>query len=284
MKTKYYFFYLILGVLLLAFSSSTSNNDNKDFYYAFSEKVHLVKNENTLLVKYKSGFDRNKEEKFVKESTSGVKIKWLNKYLAEISTETLNSIEELNKKFKIKDEVVFSNPLHSLEDGLIMGVTDEILIQFLPGVSDEKQKELHRQFKTKLVKTTNIYNKLIVPKGESALKIANAYYETSLVEFATPNFISKPVFFQNEPNDPYFVKQIALHNTSQVFTDGHYGKFDADIDALEAWDISTGSNDIVIAVIDQGVTSDHPDLPNTRQVRLNGSNFGDGDPRPFPNI
>ena len=35
---------------------------------------------------------------------------------------------------------------------------------------------------------------------------------------------------------------------------------------------------IIIAVLDEGVTSNHPDLPNTRQVRLNGSNFADGDP------
>jgi subtilisin family serine protease len=39
-----------------------------------------------------------------------------------------------------------------------------------------------------------------------------------------------------------------------------------------------GNNNIIIAVLDDGLTADHPDLPNTRQVRLNGSNFGDGDP------
>ena len=47
-----------------------------------------------------------------------------------------------------------------------------------------------------------------------------------------------------------------------------------------------GSEDIVVAVIDAGVTSNHPDLPNTRQVRLNGSNFGAGnanDPSPIGN-
>ncbi|WP_170830009.1 S8 family serine peptidase [Williamwhitmania taraxaci] len=30
--------------------------------------------------------------------------------------------------------------------------------------------------------------------------------------------------------------------------------------------------------MDQGLTPNHPDLPNARQVRLNGSNFADGDP------
>jgi subtilisin family serine protease len=79
------------------------------------------------------------------------------------------------------------------------------------------------------------------------------------------------------PNDPYFQFQVALHNTGQTFN-GHTGTPDADIDAPEAWDITHGSSNIVIAVLDQGVTSNHPDLPNTRQVRLNGSNFGSGNP------
>ncbi|MGM0666081.1 MAG: S8 family peptidase, partial [Bacteroidota bacterium] len=72
------------------------------------------------------------------------------------------------------------------------------------------------------------------------------------------------------------------HNTGQTFNDGHSGTNDADIDAPEAWEICTGSNNIVIAVLDQGVTSNHPDLPNTRQVRLSGSDFTGNDDNPSP--
>jgi len=78
------------------------------------------------------------------------------------------------------------------------------------------------------------------------------YLNDSHVEFAEPNYIYHHCA---TPNDPYFNQQWALHNTGQTG-----GKADADIDAPEAWDIETGSSDIVIAIIDTGVDTFHPDL------------------------
>ena len=57
------------------------------------------------------------------------------------------------------------------------------------------------------------------------------------------------------PNDPLFSDQWDLSNTGQ--TGGTAG---ADMNALAAWDISTGSASIVIAICDEGVDVDHPDL------------------------
>ena len=58
------------------------------------------------------------------------------------------------------------------------------------------------------------------------------------------------------PNDPlFFPWQWNLNNTGQLG-----GTPDADIDAPEAWDITTGSREIIIAVLDSGVDLEHPDL------------------------
>jgi subtilisin family serine protease len=49
------------------------------------------------------------------------------------------------------------------------------------------------------------------------------------------------------------------------------GPAGADIAAPEAWDLSTGSPDVIIAVIDTGVAYSHPDLAGniwTNTVRL----------------
>ena len=57
------------------------------------------------------------------------------------------------------------------------------------------------------------------------------------------------------PNDSFFGDQVGLLNSGANGTTS-----DADIDADEAWNISTGSSSVVVSVIDSGVDYTHPDL------------------------
>ena len=74
---------------------------------------------------------------------------------------------------------------------------------------------------------------------------------------AEPNFIYRAA--ATIPNDPRFSSLWALDNTGQAIN-GAVGTSDADIDAPEAWDATTGSDSVVVAVVDTGVAVDHPDL------------------------
>jgi subtilisin family serine protease len=76
------------------------------------------------------------------------------------------------------------------------------------------------------------------------------------VAYAEPNFI---LHAATTPNDPSFPQEWGLDNTGQTvnFTTG---TADADIDAKEAWSVSTGSPNVTVAVIDTGVDLTHPDL------------------------
>ena len=64
---------------------------------------------------------------------------------------------------------------------------------------------------------------------------------------------------QTFPNDTHFGEQYGLHNTGQNIN-GQVGTPDADIDAPEAWDLHTGTDEIIVAIIDSGVSNSHPDL------------------------
>lgn len=74
------------------------------------------------------------------------------------------------------------------------------------------------------------------------------------VEYVEPNFI---VHAMAVPNDPAFSFQWPLHNVGQ---NGGSSTANPDIGALAAWDITTGSSQVVVAVIDTGVDYRHPDL------------------------
>ncbi len=80
------------------------------------------------------------------------------------------------------------------------------------------------------------------------------------------------------PNDPSFNLQYGLLNTGQTIS-GNAGVAGADIDAMGAWAITTGSSDVVVAVLDTGISSSHPDLQANlvpgRNVQANNSNTND---------
>jgi len=90
---------------------------------------------------------------------------------------------------------------------------------------------------------------------------------------AQPNYIYHTV--STFPDDPEFDDLWGMHNTGQ--TDGTE---DADIDAPQAWDIQTGSKDIIVAVLDTGVDYNHPDLKNNiwiNETEMNGEPDVDDD-------
>jgi subtilisin family serine protease len=74
------------------------------------------------------------------------------------------------------------------------------------------------------------------------------------------------------PNDDLFPLLYGLENRGQVIW-GIQGVVDADIDASRAWQITMGSSDIIVAVVDSGVSLSHPDLMGQF---VHGRNFTSG--------
>ncbi len=76
------------------------------------------------------------------------------------------------------------------------------------------------------------------------------------VVYAEPNYL---IYAADVPNDPLFGNQYGLQNVGQTIA-GQPGVPGADISAVPAWDITVGSPDNVVAVVDTGVNYLHPDL------------------------
>ncbi len=107
-----------------------------------------------------------------------------------------------------------------------------------------------------------------LPPGLSVENALQKLKNKTEILYAHPNYEVKAL--STFPDDPRFNELWAMHNTGQ-----NGGTPDADIDAPEAWDIGTGSTDIVVAVIDTGVDYTHPDLAanmwvNPGEIPANG--------------
>ena len=136
-----------------------------------------------------------------------------------------------------------------------------ILVGFHTGVSPSAQADVLADADAKPTKRfAPIHGALVsVAPGTTAQTIQTLNRDPR-VAYAEPNFILHAA--DVVPNDPFFSRLWGLHNTGQT-VNWTAGTPDADIDAPEAWSVSTGSPDVVVAVIDTGVDTAHPDLaPN----------------------
>ncbi|WP_190987858.1 S8 family serine peptidase [Pseudarthrobacter sulfonivorans] len=111
---------------------------------------------------------------------------------------------------------------------------------------------------------------ITVPAGKE-LQLIEALSRNPAVEYAEPDQAAT-----SATADPYFGRQYSLQNDGQPFTNTRgdvqiaAGTPDADVDAVEAWGVTTGSG-IKVAVLDSGVASDNPDINPKVVARANFS-------------
>jgi thermitase len=162
---------------------------------------------------------------------------------------------ELTDNDKVKEFMVFDTDTNDS----VMILTDEIIVKLKQGVGEKEAYELFKSYSDKARIKRQIDEKLYLlealeSENAKTLELANELNTDKKVEYAHPNFTRalKPFF---SPNDPLFQKQWALCNQGQ--TGGIAGN---DINAIAAWAVTTGSNTVTIAIIDEGVDYTHEDL------------------------
>ena len=134
-------------------------------------------------------------------------------------------------------------------------VPDELLIQFVAGVTKEKENEVLRSHGASEIDEIQPIRVKRIKVPEQALEqVKEALSKNKHVKFVENNFLASA---GGVPNDPSYQTQWHL----------------AKVSAPAAWDISTGTSNIDIAIIDSGVDPTHPDLAGKL---LPGWNFLNG--------
>ena len=139
----------------------------------------------------------------------------------------------------------------------------------------------------------HLWYDLIVPAGTDIRSMVMAYSAKNEIELSEPvyrkqligadiNTIEPPAPTGGDaglnyvPNDPRYNEQWHYHNNGQ-----QSGTVDADIDLPEAWDITKGNTNVIVAIIDQGIDFNHVDLA-ANMWPTNGYNFANNNATIIP--
>ncbi|AXJ01334.1 Por secretion system C-terminal sorting domain-containing protein [Cyclonatronum proteinivorum] len=173
----------------------------------------------------------------------------------------------------------------SVETAYITGIGEieyfrnELVVEFTSGLLAAEAELLHQQLGVTQITELELINAQLwrFENGtvQQALDMLNG---RSDVVYAEPNFVYRIPDFVIEdenpleslqstvPNDPFFTSLWGLNNTGQ-----NGGTPGADISALEAWAVTKGSPEVIVAVFDSGIRSTHPDLVDNLWFDENGN-------------
>lgn len=149
---------------------------------------------------------------------------------------------------------------------------DELLVKYKPGVAPGEADSSYRQkgglsarrfqtqAKSKSASTPmERWRHVTLPSGTDIKSALDQYRRDPNVEYVEPNYRFS---VRSVPDDPDFRTQWSLRNIGQSlsYTTQAGGVPGADIAAVPAWDIQTGSSSVIVAVLDTGVDTSHPDI------------------------
>ena len=159
-------------------------------------------------------------------------------------------------------------------------ITDQIVAKFESDTSRESIEKILAKVGVRLLKEYPGSNNTFLLQvtrdaGKNPLKVANMLSEMDEVAYAEPNLVNR---FQSSyiPVDTHFGEQWHLQSWSAPELVAN-----ADVSAPDAWDITRGKRDVVIAVIDDGFDLSHPDFIGSGKV-IHPKDYVDGDANPFP--
>ena len=267
MKKLYAIIFLLFSVLSL--------DAQNDYYWYKGNKIPLIKNSNKKFILFEDVRDSTELKNVL--NNSGIKIlKYGKSDLAnslvpynqrEIKIEnwaTINGNFNVDKNFNDLTQIKYESSFYTTKNGSEAGLShlfyvklkNEEDLSVLEKLAVENTVEILGQNKfMPLWFTLSCSNE----SNGDALEMANLFYETQLFAASEPNLIID--VFPACTNDTYFSNQWGLNNTGQ-----YEGTSGIDINFCQARQITTGDDDIIIAVVDQGFDRNHPDLANVSSV------------------
>ena len=257
-----------------------------DFYYYHNEKIYLPLSTEILIICFEDDVTKEQREAIVRDDPVLERITDENLPSGLVMVKVVEGLDKTDiveaiERLNTLQQVRYSSPIFQYRDMKIV-LMDRFIVRFKADISESDIRALNQENGVEIVsKSPYRHNRYVLRVGNAKVKnviaVANLYNENPKIKYAAPDFLVIGAYC-NTPNDTYFSSQWGLNNTGQ---NPPGGTEDADIDAPEGWDITTGSSDIVIAIIDRGVDIGHEDLAAKIWVNEDeqiGDGNGDGRP------
>ncbi len=160
-------------------------------------------------------------------------------------------------------------------------VTDRVVVRFMPGLGRAEVDACLAAHGVRRIRQieglTDVYLVQVIDAAGDAVRRAAALYQDNRTVYCHPDFLADIHPAQVQIADEFYGQQWHLNNTGQLGA-----KSDADVDWAEAWaEVAglQGLQEVIIAVHDDGVQTDHEDLA---AAYLLGSDIWEGDADPSP--
>jgi subtilisin family serine protease len=138
-------------------------------------------------------------------------------------------------------------------------VSGELLVRFKEGA--ESEQWTHGLLGARVLhsyRTVPGLQRVQVPASLNVESAVEAYRADPNVLYVEPNYVYR---IDATPDDAEFDDLWGMHNTGQ-----NSGTADVDLNMPEAWELTTGGDDALIAVIDTGINYRHEDLADNMWV------------------
>jgi hypothetical protein len=152
-------------------------------------------------------------------------------------------------------------PLGAQEVEMVGGkraVAHEVLVKFRSEAGPRLRSAIAAQYGIQAMRGLNRAGVVHMRSdGQSTARLIERLSADPEVLYAEPNYIVTMLDAPatSPPNDPDFPVEWGLQNNGE-----NGGVPHADIDAVAAWSITTGSSNVVVGVVDTGIDYTHPDL------------------------
>lgn len=269
MKTKK-FLTRIFAIVAMVICTANFSFSQNDYYWYKGEKVFLqklpdkkyflvedVNDENSL--KQKINLPSAKVHRFDKTNVFA----GINPYKGKIASEKRWAVVEnkniSNSNFTGKKEISYEAPYYKIPEGKEVGVSHLFYVKLLHENDITKLENLAASNGIEILGNNQFMSLWFIlscsknSKG-NALEMANFFHESGLFSSAEPNFIIENLL--QCQNDPFFNNQWGLKHTGQ----NGWSPTATDIKACSAWTTTEGSDNIVVAVFDEGLEMNHPDM------------------------